>query len=259
MTAGDLAIVASSAVIDRRYSVIRLIGGYDPFLEIRRAGSPFHDGPDSFHYFSPDTMNPVVEIYGRVAVRDNKAKLVAQENLAAGMLQHETAVLVARKLVLDPGNIEQLGSECPIGREGLQSRVHDSFAAGAMNDRSHNAKSRSEIIVDRAALSSNAAIFDVHEHVRTRLEFRDPCDVGIDVVGSRAGCRQNLHPVPVFRKQVARGDRLSQCFSGAFATSLKTCHVRNMTGIGAQTLQLEVFTARDPFGQSQCRFSGLDA
>src|SRR5437016_14383619 len=50
MTAGDLAIVASSAVIDRRYSVIRVIGGSTPFSGCQRV--PLFDfGPDALTAF----------------------------------------------------------------------------------------------------------------------------------------------------------------------------------------------------------------
>src|SRR2546422_119899 len=204
-------------------------------------------------------MNPVVDIHRWIAVRDDEAQFVSEVDLTAWTFEHQASVLVTRKLILHAGYIEGLRSKRTIRGERLQSRVHDSLAIGAMDNCCQNRKGRSEIIVNGATLSADAAIFNIHEYVGTRLQFRYAFDIRIDVIGSRAGPRQDLHPVSISRKHLARSKGPGQCCSGACAAILETYDVGSMARVGAQPFQLEVFCAPDAFREFQRWFSGLDS
>src|SRR5437016_2760893 len=97
--------------------------------EVRRAYRSFHDRPFVFDNFSTDAEEPIIQIHRRITMRNDESQFLARPDVAPGIFQRETPVFVARELILNPADLQWLGSERPIRGECLQSGIDDGLSA----------------------------------------------------------------------------------------------------------------------------------
>src|SRR5690606_1822887 len=105
------------------------------------------DRPHLFDLAAPDDMDVIVEVDGGIAVRRDELDAVANPDLARGLAQIETAMLVARPSVGDPWQVQRHGRERPVGREGLVAGVHNREARRTGDDRGDDRQCLAEVAV----------------------------------------------------------------------------------------------------------------
>ncbi len=98
-------------------------------------------------------------------MRDDESQFVAELDLACGIFEQETSVFISGKFVGDTTDADRFRSEWTIRGKRLQSCIHDSFVARAMNNRCEDAQRRGEVLIHGAALPSDSPVIDIHEHV----------------------------------------------------------------------------------------------
>src|SRR5690242_7043208 len=105
-------------------------------------------------------------------MRSNESQSFSQLNVPVRVLKDEPPVLISGEFVGSSTQPEWFWPKRPVRRKCLQSRVNDPLAARTMNDGGQHKHRRGEIIVNIAAASTNTPIFDIHENIRSGLQFR---------------------------------------------------------------------------------------
>src|SRR4030095_13595312 len=103
-------------------------------------------------------------------------------------------MLVAIELILNSGYPFDFRPERAIRGEGLESGIHRRPICVVLADyRRQKAERRREVFVHRATLAAYSAIVHVHKDIGACLEFGHALQPSIDVVGSSAAARHDLH------------------------------------------------------------------
>src|SRR6266481_692644 len=87
-------------------------------------GLPIHHRPDGFDVFAAASIQPIVQIHGRVAVRWDKLDPLPKPWRAFVPGNVEIAELVSAPAVAQPRKSRRLGAVSSIGGKSLESGIH---------------------------------------------------------------------------------------------------------------------------------------
>jgi len=96
--------------------------------------------------------------------------------------------------------------------------------------------------------SADPSVVDVHKHVRTGLNLSQSLDISVDVVRSGTCAAEDLNIVPFSGEQLAGSNRLGHCVLGNLKTVVKAHYMGDMSGVSADSVQLQVARPLDMLG-----------
>src|SRR5665213_3212301 len=140
------------------------------------------DCPYRFEYIAAHAMIAVVEIYRRIAMRNDAGDDIAGLQFALALRIKNAALLVAEEKIIRAGR-RATGDDrrTRIGCEGFDTRVgrYKSVAIVADHRGLHEERRLKRGAV--AGLFPHVVILPVHEHIGSDLQFAEHMRIGIDV------------------------------------------------------------------------------
>jgi hypothetical protein len=207
----------------------------------RRVFAPRDNAPDPFDNASPDGVDPIVEVDGRVAVRDIELEAVADPGKISARASRDPAELVAVEVVDESGAILGLRRDGRVGGEGLDTGV-DRHPAGmvVVDDRGEDRQAGLEVVEGRLiGAAADGPIFEIHERVGARLKLDLTGQSAVDVVGPGAGAGEKSGVEAVLEQGIASLDRMGERIEGDLLSRIETNDVSSEAEIGLDASNLE--------------------